>query len=79
MTSIAIPSPPLRVVVDDAAQADTEYPMKTVGKIEPGSDGLEDVSIGTVTFDQPGIKLIRFMSKVSKQQLQIDRLQLSIL
>ncbi len=66
-------------VRDDASQADTGYPMKTVGKIEPGSDGLEDVSIGTVTFDQPGLKLIRVVSNVPKQRLQIDRLQLSIL
>jgi arylsulfatase A-like enzyme len=63
-------------VVDDAAQADTGYPMKTVGTIEPGSGGLKDVLIGVVTFDQPGLKLIRFMSNVSKQSLQVDRIQL---
>jgi hypothetical protein len=62
-------------VVNKAAQADTGYPMKTVGKIEPGGDGLKDVSIGTVAFDQPGLKIIRFMSNVPKQRLQIDRLQ----
>jgi hypothetical protein len=66
-------------VRDDATQADTGYPMKTVGKIELGRAGLEDVSIGIVTFDQPGLKLIRFMSKVPKQRLQIDRIQLSLL
>ncbi|MCP4786345.1 MAG: sulfatase [Fuerstiella sp.] len=63
-------------VVDVSAQADTGYPMKTVGRIEPGSGGLKDVSIGIVTCDQPGLKLIRFMSNVPKQQLQIDRIQL---
>jgi hypothetical protein len=63
-------------VLDDAAQADTGYPMKTVGTIEPGSGGLKDVLIGVVTFDQPGLKLIRFMSNVSKQSLQVDRIQL---
>jgi arylsulfatase A-like enzyme len=62
-------------VVDDAAQADTGYPMKTVGRVEPATGGLKDVSIGIVTFDQPGLKLIRFMSNVPKQQLQIDRIQ----
>jgi arylsulfatase A-like enzyme len=62
-------------VVDVSAQADTGYPMKTVGTVEPGSDGLKDVSIGIVTFDQPGLKLIRIMSDVQKQQLQIDRIQ----
>ena len=63
-------------VVDVSAQADTGYPMKKVGEIEPGSGGLKDVSIGTVTFDQPGLKLIRVMSNVSKQSLQVDRMQL---
>ena len=63
-------------VVDVAAQADTGYPMKTVGTIEPGNGELEDISIGTFTFDQPGLKVIRMMSKVPKQQLQIDRIQL---
>ena len=62
-------------VVNKAAQADTGYPMKTVGKIEPGGGGLKDVSIGTVAFDQPGLKIIRFMSNVPKQRLKIDRLQ----
>jgi arylsulfatase A-like enzyme len=66
-------------VRDDATQADTGYPMKTVGKIELGRAGLEDVSIGIFTLDQPGLKLIRFMSKVPKQRLQIDRIQLSLL
>jgi len=65
-------------VVDVAAQADTGYPMKTVGTVEPGSGGLKDVSFGTVTFDQPGLKLIRFMSGVSKQRLQVDRIRLQI-
>jgi choline-sulfatase len=62
-------------VVNVSAQADTGYPMKTVGTVEPGSGGLKDVSIGVVTFDQPGLKLIRFMSNVPKQTLKIDRIQ----
>ena len=62
-------------VMDVAAQADTGYPMKTVGTIEPGSDGLKGVSIGTVTFDEPGLKLIRFKSNVEKQLVKIDRIQ----
>ena len=66
-------------VRDDATQADTGYPMKTGGKIELGRAGLEDVSIGIFTLDQPGLKLIRVVSNVPKQRLQIDRLQLSLL
>ena len=62
-------------VVDVSAQADTGYPMKTVGEIEPGGGGLKNVSLGIVTFDQRGLKIIRFMSNVPKQRLQIDRLQ----
>ncbi len=73
----------ITVLVDDvvnvSAQADTGYPMKTVGTIEPDSSTLKDVTIGVVTFDQPGLKLIRFMSNVPKQQLQIDRLRFGIL
>ena len=63
-------------VENAAAQADTGYPMKTVGTVEPASGGLKDVSIGVVRFDQPGLKLIRLMSRVPKQQLQIDRFKL---
>ena len=73
----------ITVLVDDvvnvSVQADTGYPMKTVGTIEPDSSALTDVTIGVVTFDQPGLKLIRFMSNVPKQQLQIDRLRFGIL
>ena len=66
-------------VRNDAAQADTGYPMKTVGTIESDSGALKDVTIGVVTFDRSGLKLIRFMSKVPKQQLQIDRLRFGTL
>ena len=65
-------------VVDDAAQADADYPMKNIGAVEAGKNGkgaFRDVSFGTVKFDQPGLKLIRFMSNVPKQRLQIDRIQ----
>ena len=34
-------------VVDDAAQADTGYPMKTVGTIEPSSGGRVGRGSGT--------------------------------
>jgi arylsulfatase A-like enzyme len=63
-------------VVDDAAQADTGYPMQAVGRVEPTGGELQDVSIGAVTFDRPGLKIIRLMSNVSKQRLQVDRIQL---
>jgi len=63
-------------VVDDAAQADTGYPMPTIGTLEPGSGSLEDHSIGPVTFDSPGLKLLRIQSLVSRQQLRIDRILL---
>ena len=62
-------------VVDNAAQADTGYPMKTVGTVEPGGDDLEDISFGTVTFERPGLKLVRIMSGVPKQQVRVDRIQ----
>lgn len=65
-------------VVDDAAQADTGYPMTTIGTMKPGSDDLEDNIIGTVTFDSPGLKLLRFQSLVPKQQLRIDRILLKL-
>jgi arylsulfatase A-like enzyme len=65
-------------VVDDAAQADADYPMKNIGAVEAeksGQGAFKDVSFSTVTFDQPGFKLVRFMSNVPKQRLQIDRIQ----
>jgi len=63
-------------VVEDAAQADTGYPMENIGTVKAGTGALKDVSFGTVTFDEPGLKLVRFMSNVPKQRLQIDRIQL---
>jgi len=66
-------------VVDDAAQADADYPMKNIGTVETGKNGsgpFRDVSFNTFTFDQPGLKLVRFMSNVPKQRLQVDRIQL---
>ncbi len=62
-------------VVDDAAQADTGYPMENIGTVQGGTGAFRDVSFGTVTFDQPGLKLVRFMSSVPKQRLQVDRIQ----
>lgn len=63
-------------VVDDSAQADTGYPMTTVATVKPGSKKLEDQLIGTIAFDAPGLKILRFQSLVPKQQLRIDRIQL---
>ena len=63
-------------VVDDAAQADTGYPMPAIGTLKPGSGALEDHFIGSVTFDSPGLKLLRVQSLAHKQQLRIDRIQL---
>ena len=68
------------VFVDDvennAAQADTGYSMTSVGTISATSDKPEDIAIGTITFDRPGLKIIRIQSNVRKQQLKIDRIQL---
>lgn len=63
-------------VVDNAAQADCGFPMKNVGRLAPNPGAPKDVSIGVTHIDQPGLKLIRLISEVPKQQLQIDRLQL---
>jgi hypothetical protein len=62
-------------VVDVSAQADTGYPMKEIGTLQGDTGALSDVSFGTVSFDEPGLKLIRFMSDVRKQRLLIDRIQ----
>lgn len=62
-------------VVDDAAQADSGYAMQTVSTVEPTGE-LKDITFGSVPFDQPGLKLIRLMSNVRKQQLKIDRLRI---
>jgi len=61
-------------VKNDAAQADAGYPMKTVGTLDP-SAALADVSLGVVRFDEPGLKIIRFVSAVPKQQVKFDRIR----
>ena len=63
-------------VVDDSAQADTGFPMEEVGTIEHDNGKLTEFAIGNATFNQSGLKLIRFMSNVSKQQLKIDRIRI---
>ena len=62
-------------VKNDAAQSDSGYPMKTVGTLK-ASGTLEDVSLGVVRFDEPGLKIIRFVSAVPKQQVKFDRIRL---
>ncbi|MDP6524783.1 MAG: sulfatase [Kiritimatiellia bacterium] len=62
-------------VKNDAAQADTGYPMKAVGTLK-ASGALEDVSLGVVLFDEPGLKIFRFVSAVPKQQVKFDRIRL---
>jgi len=64
-------------VVDDAKQADSGYPMKKLMTIEKSKAGsFELVSAGTITFKQTGLHLLRFSSKVAKQLLEIDRIQI---
>ena len=62
-------------VKNEAAQSDSGYPMKTVGILE-ASDRFEDVSLGVVRFEEPGLKIIRFVSSAHKQQIKFDRIQL---
>ncbi len=65
-------------VVDDALQADSGYPMRELLSIEKSAvETFDLVSAGTVTFKKTGLHLLRFSSKVDKQMLQIDRIQLS--
>jgi hypothetical protein len=61
-------------VRNDAAQADAGYPMKRIGTLKP-SKKLTDVSIGEVRFEQPGLKIIRFVTE-KKQEVKFDRLRL---
>jgi hypothetical protein len=64
-------------VVNDARQADAGYPMKELLTMEKSKAGVfEVVSAGTVRFDQAGLHLLRFSSKVRKQLLQLDRIRL---
>lgn len=62
-------------VKNDAAQADAGYPMKTIGTLK-ASDEFEDVSMGVVQFDEPGLKIIRFVSAASKLRVSFDRIRL---
>tara|TARA_B100001057_G_scaffold358918_1_gene361090 strand:+ start:2099 stop:3952 length:1854 start_codon:yes stop_codon:yes gene_type:complete len=61
-------------VKNDAAQADTGYPMKRISTLKPAKK-LTDVSIGVVHFKKPGLKIIRFETK-QKQEVKLDRLRL---
>lgn len=62
-------------VKNDAAQADTGYPMRAVGTLEESSE-LRDVAFGTAKFDQPGLKIVRFVSNEPKQVVKFDRIRL---
>jgi len=62
-------------VVDDAKQADAGYPMKKLLDISKGKS-IKTLSAGTVTFDKAGLHLLRFSSKVKKQLLVVDRIQI---
>jgi arylsulfatase A-like enzyme len=61
-------------VKNDAAQADTGYPMKRIGTLKP-SKKLTDVSMGVVHFKKTGLKIIRFVTE-QKQEVKLDRLRL---
>lgn len=73
------------VLVDDvtehASQATSDHPMTEL-PIQVTGKGktkltLEQVGLGTVTFDRPGLKLIRFMSDSNRpEQLRVDRIRL---
>jgi hypothetical protein len=64
-------------VVDAAKQAGVGYPMKELADIEKSRPGAFDlVSAGTVRFDQAGLHLLRFSSRVDKQRLQIDQINI---
>lgn len=64
-------------VADDAKQADSDYPMDELVRVNRNSKGkFQTASAGTVHFDQTGLHLLRFRSEVKKQRLKIDRIQL---
>ena len=63
-------------VKNAAAQADAGYPMSKVGTFSGGTKNLETVSIGTLTWKNLGLKLIRIESNIPKQSLIIDRIRL---
>jgi arylsulfatase A-like enzyme len=63
-------------VVNDAAQADAGYPMELIGYVEPFAT-LADVAFGVVYFDEPGLKIIRFVTEqILKRVVKFDRLRL---
>lgn len=62
-------------VKNDAAQSDNRYPMKKIAQF-PAQKKLTKLNLGVVKFDVPGLKIIRFVSQVPKQQMKFDRLRL---
>lgn len=63
-------------VVNDAAQADAGYTMEQIGCVEPSAT-LADIALGVVNFDEPGLKIIRFVAgRKLKRVVKFDRLRL---
>jgi len=77
-------------VKNDAAQADTGYPMTKIGNLSGASNELKNVAIGELSWEKPGLKLIRIESHNPKQKkkkkkkkkkvsLIVDKIQLQML
>lgn len=55
-------------VKNDAAQSDTGYPMKTLSQ-STALKSMESQSLGAIRFNEPGLKIIRFVSQVRRLKL----------
>ena len=60
---------------NDAAQSDTGYPMKTLSQLKV-LKSMESQILGAIRFNEPGFKIIRFVSQVRKLKLKFDRLRI---
>ena len=60
---------------NDAAQSDTGYPMKTLSQ-SAALKSMESQILGAIRFDEPGLKIIRFVSQVRRLKLKFDRLRI---
>ncbi|WDE97317.1 sulfatase-like hydrolase/transferase [Lentisphaera profundi] len=65
-------------VKNEATQSDKGYPMKKLAQFE-ASKSIKTQALGVIRFDESGLKIIRFVSKVPKQQIKFDRLRLRLL